>query len=92
MSVYIVVRIYCKRCDINIDRETGFVKPKRGISVNSDATKVARFGRVSRVDSIPDELMLKQIGLKGHDEIIPKVAMPKERYIQLIGEIKYTYI
>lgn len=48
--------------------------------------------RVSRVDSIPDELILKQIGPQSHYEIIPQVAMTKERYIQLVSEIKYTYI
>ena len=79
-------------CDIKIDKKTGLVKPKRGISVNSNPAKVAQFGKVSMVDSIPDELILNQIGSKGHYEIIPKVAMSKERYIQLIGEIKYTYI
>ncbi len=78
--------------DIAIDPETGLVQPTKGISVNTDPSKVQQFGKVSRVDSIPSELKFIKTGGPGHYEIVPKKAMTLERYQELLDQITYTYI
>ena len=78
--------------DIAIDPETGLVQPTKGISVNTDPSKVQQFGKVSRVDSIPSELKFIKTRGPGHYEIVPKKAMTLERYQELLDQITYTYI
>ena len=78
--------------DVRIDKSTGLLKPTRGISVNSDPGKVARFGTVSRVDSLPQGLSLKQIGAPGHFEIVPKYSMSFSNYQKLLNQIRYTIV
>ena len=73
--------------DIAIDPETGLVQPTKGISVNTDPSKVQQFGKVSRVDSIPSELKFIKTGGPGHYEIVPKKAMTLERYQELLDQI-----
>ena len=78
--------------DVRIDKSTGLLKPTRGISVNSDPGKVARFGTVSRVDSLPQGLSLRQIGTPGHFEITPQYPMSFSNYQKLLNQIKYTIV
>lgn len=78
--------------DVRIDKSTGLLKPTRGISVNADPSKVLKFGVVSKVDSIPQGLTLKQIGAIGHYEIIPGYPMSMRSYQALLDQIKYSII
>mgnify|MGYP002555465324 CR=1 FL=1 len=78
--------------DVRVDKSTNLLKPTRGISVNSDPGKVARFGTVSRVDSLPQGLSLRQIGTPGHFEITPQYPMSFSNYQKLLNQIKYTIV
>ena len=78
--------------DVRVDKSTNLLKTTRGISVNSDPGKVARFGTVSRVDSLPQGLSLRQIGTPGHFEITPQYPMSFSNYQKLLNQIKYTIV
>lgn len=44
----------------------------KGISVNTEPSKIQQFGKVSRVDSIPSELKFIKTGCSSHYKIVPK--------------------
>jgi RHS repeat-associated protein len=67
----------------------GNVTSARGVSVNADPTKVGRFGGAYEIQSLPPELMVKQVGLDpGHFEIVPREPMTIERFFELLGKIE----
>jgi hypothetical protein len=73
--------------DIAVDKQTGLLKTTRGISLNADPSKLARFGGAYRVISIPDELKIEQIGSPGHYEITPTYPMTMEKYRELLQQV-----
>lgn len=74
--------------DLRIDRSTGLVQPTHGLSLETDATSLARFGGAHKVKSIPDELQIIQRGRRDtHFELVPKQAMTPERYEELVKQV-----
>jgi len=74
--------------DLPINKSTGLVKAKRGLSVNIDPSKVEKFGEVSQVESIPEGWGFFQHGQDpGHFEIGSPVEIPPETYIDMIWQI-----
>jgi RHS repeat-associated protein len=78
--------------DVKVDGEgnltTDGLGRFRGISVNTDPSKVSKFGEVTRIELLPPELEFKQIGSKaGHYEIVNKGPMTFQRYVDLLKEI-----
>ena len=77
-----------RKMDIATDLN-GNVLPEKGISVNSDPSKVARFWHPHKIGKLPDGL--KIIHTSGtHFEIIPTYAMPLEQYQNLLNMIPLT--
>jgi hypothetical protein len=64
-----------REIDVRIDKSTGLVKPGRGISLNSDLSKLERFGGAREVVSIPPELEIVQTS-GTHYEIAPSEVGP----------------
>ena len=74
--------------DVAIDKATGLVLPKKGISLNTIAEKVKNFGGAFQVKSIPDELQIIQRGINpNHFEIVPKQAMSLEAFQELLNKV-----
>jgi hypothetical protein len=70
--------------DVKFDRATGYVKPGRGISLDSDPYRIERFGGAYEVISIPAELDI--VNTSGtHFELVPRQAMSLERYQALLN-------
>jgi len=66
----------------------GNVKPTRGVSVNTDAAKVERFGGAHEIKFMPPELQaIQHGGDAGHFEIVPRQPMTVPRYIELLRKI-----
>ena len=75
--------------DIDVRIKDGMVQTTRGPSLNSDPTKVEKFGGAYRVERLPEELQIIQRGTDpSHYEIVPKNPMPLERFVQLVKEVK----
>lgn len=74
--------------DVKIDRVTGLLRKTHGVSVDSDANEVARFGGAFRVGALPQGLKLIQRGQrKSHYEIVPAHPMLFDEYQDLLAEI-----
>jgi hypothetical protein len=74
--------------DVKIDRATGLVQPTHGLSVETDAATLARFGGAHKVKSIPGELQIVQRGRRDtHFEIVPKQPMTPERFQELLRQV-----
>lgn len=66
----------------------GLVQTTHGLSLETDASSLTRFGSVNRVKSIPDELQIIQRGKRDtHFEIVPRQPMTVERFQELVREI-----
>jgi hypothetical protein len=66
----------------------GMVQPTRGVSLELDPADAARHGVPHRVKSVPAELEIVQLGRRpGHHELRPKLAMPVDRYEELLGQV-----
>ena len=74
--------------DISYDTATGKLNTKKGISVNTNPSKVTSFGQVSRVEQIPSGLSIVPSGSPGHYEIVPRYSMSREEYQSLLWAIK----
>jgi RHS repeat-associated protein len=73
--------------EYKVDTE-GNVKTTRGVSVNTDAAKVERFGGAHEIKFMPPELQVIQHGADGgHYEIVPRQPMSVGRYLELLKEI-----
>jgi hypothetical protein len=78
--------------DVQIDSQTGLVKPGRGISLSDDANSLGRFpGGANEIDqsTVSPELEIKQFGRDGHYEVAPREPMTIEHYNELTGQIKF---
>jgi hypothetical protein len=72
--------------DVKLRR--GLVQPTHGLSLDTDATRLAAFGGARKIASIPVELQVIQRGARPtHFEIVPKVEMTLQRFQMLIGKI-----
>jgi hypothetical protein len=67
----------------------GNVRPTRGISLNTDAGKLSRFGQVRQIKSIPEGLRIVQQGKPGHYELIPATEMPLKQYQELLNQVTF---
>ena len=73
---------------MEIDRITGLVLPKRGISVVSRPDNLDRFGGPYRVTQLPVELKIIKRGLDTyHFEIVPVWPMTLQEYEQSLAKI-----
>jgi RHS repeat-associated protein len=78
-----------KEGEVRIDQGTGLVKTTRGISLNTDADKVSKYGGAYQITYLPDELKITQVGQDaGHYEIVPTVEMTKEKFQDLLNKIE----
>src|SRR5262249_47307779 len=67
-----------------IDRQ---VQPTHGPSLETDPSRLGRFGGARRVISIADDLQVIQRGKRDtHCELVPKEPMPPDRYQELVKE------
>ncbi len=67
----------------------GLVKTTHGVSVNTDAGAVAKFGGAYKVQSLPDGLKFIQRGKNlMHFEIVPQYAMPLNQYQSLLYQVQ----
>ncbi len=67
----------------------GLVKTTHGVSVNTDAGAVAKFGGAYKVQSLPDGLKIIQRGKNlMHFEIVPQYAMPLNQYQSLLYQVQ----
>jgi hypothetical protein len=74
--------------DVRVDRQTGLVQTTHGLSLDTDAAGLARFGGARRVASIPGELQVAQRGRREtHFEIVPKQPMTMDRFQELVSQI-----
>ncbi len=81
--------LIAKESDVKLDRMTGLLRTTHGVSVDSDADEVARFGGAYRVKRLPDGLCLLQRGRRrSHYEIVPASPMPLPEYQRLLDEIE----
>jgi hypothetical protein len=66
----------------------GNVKTTRGVSVNTNAAKVERFGGANEIKYMPPELTAIQHGIDpGHFEIVPREPMSPSRFLDLLREV-----
>jgi len=79
--------------DVKMNKQTGLLETTRGISVNTDPLKVAKFGDLSKIETIPKGLKIIQFGKDlGHFEIVPTYPMSFIHYQGLLNQIEYTLI
>jgi|GEM_PF-3980431 len=75
--------------DIKIDPNTGMVKTTHGVSVNTSAEKIDKFGGAYEITSMPEELQIIQRGKdQSHFEIVPKEEMSKEKFQGFLNKIE----
>ena len=74
--------------DVKVDLETGLVRPGRGISLDTDRSQLSRFDSLRPIRSLPEGLLIRQVGRPTHYEIIPGEPMTLDRYKDLIESIK----
>ena len=82
--------LFARAMDVKIDPETGLLKTSRGISLSTDPNGLARFGGAHEIESIPEELEIKQVGQNpNHYELTPKQPMTMEQYQNLLNQVKF---
>ncbi|ATW25301.1 hypothetical protein DCMF_11450 [Candidatus Formimonas warabiya] len=75
--------------EVKIDKSTGLVTPQRGVSLNTDAGKMSKFGGAYKIDSMPEGLQIKQVGSDpGHFEIVPKYPMTQAEFQGKLNQIQ----
>jgi hypothetical protein len=78
-----------KSNEVKFNKKTGEVLTTHGVSVNVDPEKVARFGGVYEMISIPEGLEVRQRGINPeHYEIVPAYEMPLEEYQELLNQYR----
>jgi hypothetical protein len=74
--------------EVRINKDTGLLNTTHGVSLNTDPTKVERFGGAFRVVSIPRGLKIGQRGNDpGHYEIMPARPMTLNEYEELLQQV-----
>lgn len=70
------------------DPATGNVKCTHGVSLETDAGALARFGTVRRVASLPPTLRIVQRGRRPtHFEIVPRQPLSPSDYERALGQV-----
>ena len=83
------LKLMPKRGELKFDKATGFVKAERGVSVYDRPDGLEKFGGASEVTDLPEGLKVVQIGNDPHHhEVIPAIAMPEDRYIELLNQTR----
>jgi hypothetical protein len=76
---------------VQIDRVTGLLRTKRGVSIQSDPIGLERFGGAWEVTFIPPELHIVKVGKKpNHYEIAPASPMTFEEYEDALARVTLT--
>lgn len=70
-----------------IDKKTGLIKEKGGISLNADPGTIQQFGGAYQVMSVPPELKIVKRGKPGHYQIEPGQPMTLERFTELLSGV-----
>ena len=73
--------------EIKVDGD-GFVMNTRGVSVNTDASSLNRFGGANQIEYLPDTLKIDQIGNANHYEIVPTGKLTPDEFQSELGKIK----
>ena len=77
--------------DLNIDPRTGNLRTTHGISLETDAAALARFGQVRQITSIPPTLKIIQRGRRRtHFEIVPRLPMPADDYHHALTQVQLS--
>jgi RHS repeat-associated protein len=66
----------------------GFVVNTRGVSVNTDASSLNRFGGANQIEYLPDTLKINQIGNANHYEIVPNSNLTPKQFQSELNKIK----
>lgn len=75
--------------EVKVDKSTGMVTRQRGVSLNTDAGKMSKYGGAYQIDSLPDGLQVKQVGSDpGHYEIVPEYPMSQADFQSKLNQIK----
>ena len=75
--------------DVKVDPNTGLLKTTHGVSLDSEAANVERFGGANEIDqsTVPEELKIEQRGMRPeHYEIMPREPITMERYQELLAK------
>ena len=71
---------------IAVEGASGLLKPGNGISLDSNAGKLGRFGGAFEVVSIPPEIEI--VNTHGtHFELAPREATSSQRYQELLNQV-----
>ena len=74
--------------DLTIDKATGLVLPKGGISLNTDPGQLQKFGGAHKVVSIPSGLEIVQQGRNPtHHVLRPIRAMTLDEFQQFLQQV-----
>lgn len=77
--------------DLNIDPITGNLRTTHGVSLETDAAALARFGQVRQIKSIPPTLKIIQRGRRlTHFEIVPRLAMSPDDYHVALTQVQLS--
>ncbi|WP_437920660.1 hypothetical protein [Sphingobacterium sp. LRF_L2] len=80
-----------RKMDYKLTNE-GYVENKRGISLNTDASSLSKFGGAYRIESLPEGLKIIQRGNDaGHFEIVPvnrNLTVPQ--FQNLLDQVKVS--
>ena len=76
-----------RNCDIKIDSSTGNLTTDAGVSVNTSAAAVSKYGGAYRIETMPSGLNIIQTGRSGHYEIVPASPMSRDVYQSYLDEI-----
>jgi hypothetical protein len=75
--------------EYKIDPESGYVKGTHGVSLETDAAILARFGAVIRVKSVPSTLKIIQRGRRPTQfEIVPRQPMNPWDYEDALDQVE----
>src|SRR5690349_703453 len=74
--------------EVRIDRTTGLVQARRGVSVSTGTDGLDRFGGAYELGPIPGELNVVQVGADPfHHEVIPAFPMSFADYVRFLSHI-----
>ncbi len=77
--------------EVKVDAD-GFVVNTRGVSVNTDASSLNRFGGANQIEYLPDTLKINQIGNANHYEIVPNGNLTPKQFQSELNKIKTTKV
>ncbi len=75
--------------EIRLDAN-GMVQSTHGVSVNTNASGLERFGGARQISTVPDGLQIIQRGANvSHFEIVPSRPMSPEQFQQLLNKVEF---